>query len=200
MTGFRFAKSRRGGRLLLVLVALVVAVWTTTAAATVMLYADLAGLVELSDVIVQGKVVDQHTFQDEKTQQVSTITTVEVAKTYYGEVGRTVKFSQWGGEYGGQTRAIPGDAKFEPYEEVIIFLADGKGEYAGMRYLTSLGQSKFTVLRHEGQALVFRNLTDLAFLDQNSNEIEPRPSERYTLEAFVPELEALIAGIKGGKR
>lgn len=197
---FRLPVLRGSSRVLLSLVVLVVALWTTTAAATVMLYADLARLVELSDVIVQGRIVDQNTFHDEQADEVATITTVAVDKTYFGDVGKTVQFRQWGGEYGGKIAAIPGDARFDPYEEVVLFLADGKGEFAGMRYLVSLGQSKYRIVRHGDNAFVVRDLTDLAFLNQETSVISHRPSERLSLDAFIPELESLIAGIKGGKR
>ncbi len=167
------------------------------ASATVMLYADLARLVELSDTIVQGRVVDQHTFLDPKTRQVTTETTVEVDHVFFGEPVETVTISQWGGEYDDKLSRIPGDALFDPYEEAVLFLVEGKDQWAGRSYLTALGQSKYTMLRSNGEISVFRNLGDLAFMDVATNEIEPRRSEIYEYRTFVAELEALIAGIKG---
>lgn len=200
MSRMRFGGKRCGGRALALFAALFVVLWSTAVAATVMLYADLARLVELSDVIVQGRVVDQNTFYDEAASEVATITTVQVERAFLGDVDTTVKFRQWGGAYGDKVSQIPGDAQFDPYEEVILFLADGRGKYAGMRYLTALGQSKYTVVRDGAEPFVVRDLHDLAFLDQGSNEIAHRPSERLMLDAFVPELESLIAAIKGGAR
>ena len=199
MSVFR-SPARRILRAVSLLIVSIGLLWASAAAATVMLYADLARLVELSDVIVQGRVVDQDTFFDEKADEIATITTVEVDHAYLGKVGKTVAFRQWGGNHGELMAKIPGDAHFEPYEEVVLFLADGKGQYAGMRYLVALGQSKYTVFRANGNALVTRDLHDLAFLDQSRNEISARPSEHYELRNFVPELEALIAAIKGDAR
>lgn len=174
---------------------------SAVASATVMLYTDVARLVELSDVIVQGRVVDQHTFFDDDKNEIATITTVELDRVFYGEdIGKTVKFRQWGGEWGDRLARIPGDAQFAPYEECVLFLVDGKDEFAGMRYLTALGQSKFTIVRHAGGAHVIRNLGDLAFLNPDDQSIRPKSDERYEYQAFVAELEALVAGIKGGDR
>lgn len=186
------------------LVALIVAgaalLCAAAASATVMLYADLERLVELSDVIVQGRVVDQNTFYDEDAQEIATITTFEVDRAYLGDAdqGDEVKFRQWGGEYGDRMARIPGDARFAPYEESIIFLADGTGEYAGMRYLVALGQSKYTIVRDGDEASAVRHLRDLAFLDPESRQVKPREDEHRSLASLRAELQALVAGIKGG--
>jgi hypothetical protein len=184
-----------------VLVAIVAFVCSTVASATVMVYADLERLVELSDVIVQGRVVDQNTFYDEETDEIATVTTFEVDRAFHGKVqsGEKVKFRQWGGEYKDRIAGIPGDAHFAPYEESVIFLADGKGEYAGMRYLVALGQSKYTVVRNDGgEPFVIRNLSDLAFLDRDTQQVSPRRNEQRGLKSFTAELQTLVAGIKGG--
>ena len=191
---------RRGVRFLAVLLVTTAALWASTAAATVMLYLDLPTLVETSDVIVHGRVIDQHTYFDDSRQQVTTKTTVEVARTFWGPQEATVTFRQVAGEWNGTLTAIPGDAKFEPYEEVVLFLVDGKGKYAGDRYLSGLAQAKYTVLRQRGEATVVRDLGSLAFLTQETNEIGHRAPESFTFESFVPELETLVAGIKGGER
>lgn len=190
----------RKGSLLTALLLVAGLLCASVASATVMLYADLARLVELSDIIVQGRVVDQDTFFDEETDHITTITTFEVDRAFHGKVGETVKFSQWGGEWNDRTARIPGDAQFAPYEEAIIFLDEGEDKFAGMNYLVALGQSKYTIVRSGDQAIAIRALGDLAFLDQEENHIEPRKDERRTLDSLVAELETLVAGIKGGSQ
>lgn len=182
---------------LIVLTALLTSV---AASATVMVYTNLARLVELSDVVVQGRVVDQDTFYDETLREVTTVTTVEVDHAFLGDVGHQVEFRQWGGEWGGRIAQIPGDAQFSPYEEVVLFLVDGEDQYAGNRYLTALGQSKYTIVRSGGEISVLRNLHDIGFMDLETSEISPRRSEIHRYDEFVAELEALVAGIKGGAR
>lgn len=186
---------------LAVVAAIIAFAFATVASATVMLYADLPRLVELSDLIVQGRVVDQNTFYDKEADEIATITTFEVDRAYYGDVrqGEKVKFRQWGGEYDDKVARIPGDAQFAPYEESVLFLTDGKGEFAGMRYLVALGQSKYTVVRKNGyDPFVVRNLGDLAFMDADTKRVTPRQDERRSLDSFTAELQTLVAGIKGG--
>jgi len=177
--------------------------WTATASATVMKYVDLARLVEISDVVVQGRIVNQQTYLDEEYGHVVTDTTVEVDQTFLGRSTKTVTFQQWGGAYDGKIAAIPGDASFEPYEEVILFLARGKkGNDRGKLFLSALGQSKYTVTGSGDHARVTRDLSHLAFLVEtpDGSHISGRPPEVREYKAFVAELRSLIEGIKGGRR
>lgn len=188
------------GRLTLLLSVLLVTLCATSVGATVMRYVDLARLVELSDVIVQGHVVSQSTHVDAETEKLWTTTTVRVDTAFLGQPGRTVAFEQWGGEKDGVRAAIPGDATFREDEEVLVFLVDGTGEFAGARYLAALSQSKFTVDRTGRKPVVERDFTNVAILDPDSGVLAERSSKPIALENFIPELESLIAGIKGGQR
>lgn len=200
MTGFRFAAKRRGGRFLFMLVALTVAFWATTAAATVMVYFDLPKMIEESDVIVQGTVVSQKSSIDEQTNQPYTITTFKVQHAFLGKPGETLKFRQFGGpEPGGLKSRIPGDAQFEVGEECILFLVDGKAPHIGMHFLTALGQSKYKVVR-DADAHVVRDFSGVAFYDNEKNVMQHRDGEVRALDSFIPELQTLIAGIKGGEQ
>lgn len=199
MSDVRFVRRHRS-RFFIVLAVMLVTLWASSVAATVMLYVDLAKLVELSDVIVQGRVIDQTTTPDAKTGRPMTVSTLRVERVFLGDVGDTVQFKQWGGEVDGLVSRVPGDAQFEPYEEVVIFLDDGEGQYAGMRYLTALSQAKYKVVSDGTQTHVMRDMRDAALYDPTTKTIHVRNNETYTLDTFVPELQALIAGIKGGAR
>lgn len=170
----------------------------SSASATIMKHADLPRLVESSDVIVHGNVVEKDTYFDEKQRRVVTDVTVEVERNFYGAEADTVQFQQWRGEHDGQFHAIPGDASFEKGEEVVVFLHEGDD---GVVALSALGQSKYEVVRNGSNTLVTRDLQDIAFVveraDGNS-EIKHKPNETHGLESFTAELEALVAGIKGG--
>lgn len=179
---------------------LVCVAFAVQASATVMIYLDLGGLVEHSDVIVHGKVVDQQTLIDEQRDQVVTRTTLEVETTYLGDERETVTFQQWGGEWEGVLRKIPGDPDFEPYEEVVLFLNAGEGEYEGL-YLTAMSQSVYTVRRDGDQPRVYRDLRDIGLVkDESAIDIMHADLERNTFASFEAELMSLIAGIKGGKQ
>lgn len=170
----------------------------SSASATIMKHADLPRLVEISDVIVHGKVAEQDTYFDEDQQRVVTDVTISVKRNYHGAEGDSVTFQQWGGELNGTLHKIPGDASFENGEEVVVFLHRGDG---GVTALSALGQSKFQVLRNGGRTMVLRNLSEMSFLldkSDGSTEITHMPDEKHGLESFSAELEALVAGIKGG--
>jgi hypothetical protein len=181
--------------------------WTLPSSATVMRFADLARLVEISDMIVQGKVVDARTYRSGSDGQVVTDTTVEVSRSFYGKSERRVTFQQWGGAFEGSHRVIPGDASFEQGEEVVVFLHNGGGdgydpEKSGGLYLSALGQAKFRVVRDDEDVRVERDLEDMVFMEDGAGvpgTMVIRPSEAIELPSFVAELESLVAGIKGSE-
>lgn len=174
-------------------------VWSLTATATVMLYVDAARLVELSDVVVQGRVVDQNTFMDEKVGNVVTETTLEITRNFYGaDEMSTIKISQWGGEYDGKISILPGDAKFNAYEDVIVFANRGVGgPHVGKFYLTALGQSKYTIHNDGNTITAIRDLRKIAFLEAN-NKYESRTTEVHNYREFAEQLELFIQMAKGG--
>ena len=169
---------------------------TLVFAATVR-YLDLASLIEESDVIVQGRVVSHQYKFDEKRGNVMTHYTVSVDRTFLGKKTKTVEFVQWGGLWEGMMAQIPGDAKFEQNEEVVLFL----NEHQGVNYLTALGQSKYSVKRTANDARVERDLSDIGFFNDGETALPPithKGVESASLASFVAELETLVAAIKGG--
>lgn len=167
------------------------------AAATgaVMKYMELDDLVETSDVAVRGTVSDMRTVRDGDRGDVFTRVDIEIAETYLGEERETVTVEQWGGTYQGRTHQIPGDAQFQPGEEVIVFLAESRDDPDGPMYLTGLAQSKFDVLTGERaageSALVVRDLSGLAIMREHENEPIDAGDETWTLESFEATLRSL---------
>lgn len=179
----------------------------STASATVMKYAGLEELIEISDVIVQGTVAEQKVYFDEAQGRVVTDTTFKVERTFMGKVDQKITIQQWRGTHKGITTEIPGDPNFEKGEEVIVFLHRGP---EGVVALSAMGQSKYSIFPTAQGKLVSRNFSDLSILLQKSDlgklklptaapgEIVKLPKETRSYTSFVAELEALIAGIKGG--
>jgi hypothetical protein len=191
-------RMRKGAFVVVLGLLISVGLLVSSASATIMKHADLPRLVEISDIIVHGHVVDKDTYFDEKQGRVVTDVTVEVERDFYGADSDTVEFQQWRGEHEGQFHSIPGDASFDNGEEVVIFLHEGDD---GVVALSALGQSKYQVVRNGQNTLVTRNLQDLAFAVEKADgrtEIQPKPNETHGLASFSAELEALVAGIKGG--
>lgn len=174
---------------------LTLGLFVSSASATVMKYAGIDRLIEISDVIIHADVLEQKTYFDKEQNRVVTDTTFGVNRAFYGDVGEKVTIQQWGGEHNGQTHFIPGDAQFEIGEEVVVFLHEGKDVVA----LSALGQAKFSVEKTNEGKLVTRDLSDITFmLEQNGQQkLGHLPGETRSFESFVAELEALVAGIKG---
>lgn len=186
---------RHLGAWLLVSAALVLS--STLAFATVAIYMDMPSLVERSQVIVHGEVVSQQSTFD-KARQLSLLqTTIKVKHAYLGEPGKELIVQQLGGEHEGNSMKIAGDAIFKEKEQVVLFLNKGEDK---LHYLTSLGQSKFTI-RAEGKTVfVERDLTGFVFMKpgvKGSQEIKEEPVK---LRSFTKELEQTIATIKGSKK
>lgn len=172
---------------------------STLAFAATVRYLDLASLIEESDVIVQGRVISHEYKFDDKRNNVMTHYTVAVDRTFLGKKTKTVKFVQWGGMWQGMMSLIPGDAKFEQNEEVVLFL----NEHKGVNYLTALGQSKYAVKRTASDVTVERDLTDIGFFNDGETQLPPithKGIESISLLSFVAELESLVAAIKGGQQ
>jgi hypothetical protein len=180
----------------LIATVLSVGLFVSSASATVMKYADVDRLIEISDIIIHAEVVEQKTYFDTEQDRVVTDTTFGVNRAFWGKVGEKVTIQQWGGTYQGTTHYIPGDARFEVGEEVVVFLHKGKDVVA----LSALGQAKFSVEKTNEGKLVSRDLSDITFmLEQNGQQkLGHLPGETRSFVSFVAELEALVQGIKGG--
>ncbi len=172
-------------------------IWTSNAAATVMRYADMARLIEISDVIVHGTITEQKTIFDKDRGHIVTNTTLKVKHAFLGDVTQSVRFQQWGGTFEDTTSYIPGDAHFEKNEEVVLFLRRG---YDGDNklYLSALSQAKYKVHRtNSGEAVISRDLSELSFVLPEDVKPVGGIDEAASGElSFYATLESLIAGIK----
>jgi hypothetical protein len=114
-----------------------------TASAATMRYLDIPAMTLASDLVVRGHVLDSSVFVDEAYGRISTRWSIAVETGYKGGGEGIVSFVQWGGELDGIVEYIPGDARFELGEEVIVFLRQGEDNAL---HLTALSQSKITVV------------------------------------------------------
>ncbi len=174
--------------------------FTSVASATVMRFADLVMLVEISDTIVQGKVVKETFLKEQGSDDVVTRTEIEVSRTFLGKTQKKIIFQQWGGIMDGKTSGVPGDARFEVGEEVVLFLHTAKKE-PGL-FLSAMGQSKYRVIREGKNVNVFRSLADMSFLVEGvaPTKLEAKKDETLGYDSFTAELESLIAAIKGDSK
>ena len=183
--------------------ALLVFIHPAQGSATVVTYADLPDLVELSDVVIRGEVTRRESHFDPAQGRLVTHTTFKVDRRYMGETDETVTIEQWGGTNGETTSTIPGDADFTVGQEVVVFLRYGPEN--GL-YLTALAQSKFSVHRTGQTPLVSRNLSKLVFLEESADGQADRGAtfhidrETRRLDSFEAELRSLIYARRGGSQ
>ncbi len=174
--------------------------WAVSASATVAHYMDLPALITRADVIVQGVVTAQETVYDKGRERSLLRTTITVERALWGEPQEKLVVQQFGGTHEGITTHISGDARFERGERVVLFLKRGQGQ---VHYLTSMAQSKYRITGEGDKATAQRELDGLAFvpvqgLQHKLREGGSEPSK--AVASFMPELEALIAAIKGGSK
>lgn len=175
-------------------VATIVATLTipTDATATMMRYADVDRLVDISDVIVHATVTDRQTVIDDERRP-WTETTVDVHHSFRGPETDELVFHQWGADDGPRTGRIAGDPRLDVGQKAVLFLRRDTAR-DGLS-LAALAQSVFYVERQDERRLVRRDLSDLALVapgDEDTAVVRyDEPPHEWSI--FVAVLESLIA-------
>ncbi|RMG15966.1 MAG: hypothetical protein D6729_11590 [Deltaproteobacteria bacterium] len=163
------------------------------ASATVALHLDAATQAARSDLVVLARVRGQEVLRG-KDGLPYTHTTLIVERSLKGtrKAGEAVVVRQMGGTLDGKTLTVPGDARFEVGERVVVFLAD-REPGTGVLFLTALGQSKLHVAgrARDGDLILQRQLGGLLLLDRAHRPVQPDP--RTTLRTLR---QVIAAGIE----
>lgn len=115
-----------------------------TAHATTVLPATLSEIVNGSQLIVHGRVVDVRAQTTGDRRSIFSVVTVAVDEAVKGSPGRLVTFRVPGGQIGRYRRVVVGAPDFEAGEEVVVFL---RGGGASMPSLFGLAQGVYKVQR-----------------------------------------------------
>jgi len=113
-----------------------------------------------SAAVIRGTIGEQKVVLPPEWKRPITQTEVRVAEVLYGKAPMTVVVEQIGGEWGGETLYVAGDAKLKPGEEVVLFLMERDGHWL----LTAMEQSKYTVEATLAGPALHRDLTSGFFL------------------------------------
>ncbi|HEV8392693.1 MAG TPA: hypothetical protein VGQ37_00405 [Vicinamibacterales bacterium] len=122
------------------------------AQATLEVPVEFGEMVQGSQLVVHGRVVDVRAQQTGDRRSIETIVTVAVADALKGRPGESVTFRLPGGEVGRYRRLIVGVPQFTSGDEVIVFL---RGSAPAMPTLFGLSQGLYRVGRAaDGRAVV----------------------------------------------
>ncbi len=140
--------------------------WSSGAGATVMVELPLEDMVRDADAIVHGVVVRTGTqmVMREGAMEPHTLSTLRVRRWLKGEGGDRVTLRELGGEWQGGGMRIDGTPRYEPGEEVIVFLERSPEDPSHFRTY-GMVQGKFIVLHGVPgvPSMVRRDLDSIAF-------------------------------------
>ena len=120
--------------------------------ATVQVPVEFGEMVQGSQLVVHGRVVDVRSQQTGDRRSIETIVTVAVAEALKGRPGDTVTFRMPGGDVGRIRRVMVGVPRFSSGDDVIVFL---RGAPPAMPTVFGLSQGLYRVARTaDGRAVV----------------------------------------------
>jgi hypothetical protein len=120
--------------------------------ATMELPVEFGEMVQGSQLVVHGRIVEVRGQQTADRRSIETIVTVAVSDALKGRPGETVTFRMPGGEVGRYRRVVVGVPQFTTGEDVIVFL---RGAAPAMPTVFGLSQGLFRVGRTaDGRAVV----------------------------------------------
>lgn len=91
-----------------------------------------------ADLVVQARVLDAHSQWNEDHTHIITLTRVAVHKAFKGAPATELLVRQYGGTVGNLRSRVDGDGRFEPGQDVVLFLKRGNGNVV---YLFAMAQS-----------------------------------------------------------
>ncbi len=148
-------------------------------------------LVSRSTLVVRGKVRSSESFWHDSSRRIATRTIIDVDKVLLGKLeDSTVTVVTPGGRVGDIGQFYPGAPKFEPGEDVVLFLEPAGGEFVTVGM--SLG--KFDVVPGpKGRLQAVRDLEKLHFSVPGRGLVGPRdpaaPSSGMPLDDLLQVIE-----------
>lgn len=124
----------------------------TRVSALTVLPADFSEIVNGSQLIVHGRVMDVRSQAINDRRSIESVVTVAVIESFKGSTGSEVAFRMPNGELGRYRRVLIGVPEFQPGQEVVLFLA-GRAPALPMPF--GLSQGVFRVTHGaDGRAVV----------------------------------------------
>ena len=177
-----------------------------SAGASVILKMNTQQMTVLADQIVHGRVVKKVSQWDQKTRRIYTYTTLTILETLKGVTKRKeVTIRQLGGSANGIGMRVPGAAKFQLGEEVVVFLEQKKPtiqQVMGMTY------GKYTVLTNPDtkKRYLIRDLRGVSVAHYQGGKFrvehahKPKSTQPILLESFTRQLKIYLRDAKNTKK
>ncbi|MGI5862889.1 MAG: hypothetical protein ACOX6T_12630 [Myxococcales bacterium] len=164
---------------------LLLAALPLSAQATTVRPATRAELAARADQVVRARVVSQRAARSERSGRPLTVSALKALETYRGTLTGDFEIEQLGGALEGARTLVPGDARLEVGEEVVLFLrCTGKPRCR----ILGLGLGKYAVRRDaQGRTVAVRDAQGL------------RDRSGAPLQADVVPLETLARELRGAK-
>ncbi len=133
-----------------------------SARATTIIDRSLPQMAKHSTLVVRGNVLDKRSEWGPRRAYIATRVRLKLTEVMKGNVriGDELTILQSGGVVDGIGQNVSGAAKFEPGEEVVVFLETSK-KTAGEFVLSSMAASKFKVTRDDKGVQLSRDLGHL---------------------------------------
>ena len=158
--------------------------------ATLELPVEFGDMVQGSQLVIHGRVVDVRAQQTGDRRSIETVVTVAVSEALKGRPADSVTFRVPGGEVGRYRRVIVGVPRFEPGDDIIVFL---RGGAPAMPTVFGLSQGLYRVARRaDGRAMVAPAiLTSPAVGTERVVRGDPA-RQPLALDAFAREVRARV--------
>ncbi|MCU0700247.1 MAG: hypothetical protein MUC96_27380 [Myxococcaceae bacterium] len=166
------------------------------ALATVVMSVSVDELIARTPVIVHGTVHRSEVNWDEAHRGIWTWTEIVVRESLKGKPSTTVLVKQPGGAIGELRQSVSGAARFEPGEEVVLFLEPAIDE-PGAFVIMGLSFGKVTLESNPGAKVAKRNLKGLALARPGRAGIVGPVNELEVLgtaDAFLARVRKAVAG------
>ena len=162
------------------------------ARATTVRRMDTAHLTRVSNLIVEGTVVDNKVVYDDGPNgpmNVRTITTVQVSRALKGQTGETVSVVGRGGVVGDLSYNWPGVPRFSVGDKALLFLYTEPNGYLSV---TGLEQGRLNVrVTPNGDEIVQQNIGDLQIVGPAPDATKKPVAGRH-LDNVIDEIAQLV--------
>ena len=169
------------------------------AGATVLLPAEFRQIVNGSDIIAYGRVLDLRPHWVDGRRAIETIVTVDVVSYFKGGEGRRLSFTVPGGQIGRYRSITVGAPSFRPGDEAVLFL---NRDAAGSARVFGHSQGVFRIRpdRASGRRMV---IPSALMATGTTPEVVRRgaPERRpLSIAAFGAQVRTVLAERRGGAR